>query len=100
MGIEVDGSIVGHVMWAYDELDRSHWIGGFIIAGEEQGKGYGRAAMGEMITWLHDEQGAETIKLSYNPTNEAAAGLYGRLGFRPTGEMEGEELVVALGVQI
>lgn len=88
-------SVAGHVMWAIDD-DGSHWIGGFVIDGSQQGSGVGRAAMETMVAWLSDRPACEIIRLSYSPENSAAESLYASLGFRPTGEIVDDETVVQL----
>ena len=40
--------------------------------------------------------GAGCIKLSYDAENLVARSLYASLGFRETGELEGEEIVASL----
>lgn len=44
LGVRAGDEVVGHVMWAYDDEDGTHWIGGMIVNAEEQGRGVGRAA--------------------------------------------------------
>lgn len=89
---------VGFAMWAFDPDDGSRWIGGVVIDAEQQGKGHGRAAMLAIIAFL-SEQGAREVALSYEPDNLVARGLYDSLGFRETGEMDGEELVARLALE-
>ena len=40
---------VGHVMWAVDPDDDSHWIGGLVIDTDPQAKGLGRAAVESLM---------------------------------------------------
>jgi diamine N-acetyltransferase len=91
-------TVAGHVMWAYDAEDGSHWIGGMLIDAPQQGKGVGRAALAAIIDHLSGMPGAREIRLSYHPENKAAAALYETAGFRPTGDVEDEEIVVSLPV--
>ena len=91
-----DHAVVGHVMWAYDGDDGTHWIGGMLIDAAEQGKGVGRAALQATIRMLNALPGARQIRLSYHPDNTAAARLYADAGFRRTGDREDDEVVVAL----
>jgi diamine N-acetyltransferase len=95
LAIQSDGRVVGHVMWAVDDVDGSYWIGGLMIAGSEQGRGYGRAAMAAIMHRIRADHLTAILKLSYHPDNSGAAALYGRLGFQSTGEKEGDEVVVA-----
>lgn len=92
LAIEADASIVGHVMWAIDEKEDSVWLGGLVIDGSAQGRGYGRAAV---IAFLDrfTEGGKVNAALSYSPENTVARRLYDRIGFEETGEFEDDEIV-------
>lgn len=88
-GIEADGVIVGHVMWAVDPDDGSHWIGGLLVDARQQGRGIGRATVAALVKqWEGD------AALSVSPDNEVALGLYRSLGFAETGEREDDEIVL------
>ncbi|MET9923270.1 MULTISPECIES: GNAT family N-acetyltransferase [Streptomyces] len=84
--------VTGHIMWARDE-DGSHWIGGMLIDAAHQSQGIGAAAVRTLTTWLSARPGCTAVRLSYAPSNEAAAHLYAALGFRPTGVEEDGEVV-------
>jgi diamine N-acetyltransferase len=96
LGLYLGDDMVGFAMWARDDTDDSHWIGGLIIDRRQQGKGYGRAAVTALVAWLRREQGATEIALSYHPANDVARRLYASLGFAETGEHEGDEVVARL----
>jgi diamine N-acetyltransferase len=79
--------------WGDDKPDM--WgIARFMIGEQYQGKGYGKAAMREIIR-LIKEQDPQTkgITLSYVPANDVARNLYARVGFRETGENWGDEII-------
>ncbi len=60
----------------------------------QQGKGYGRAAMLELIDKMKRESACDAILLSCEPDNEVAERLYRNLGFQKTGEVvEGENVM-------
>ncbi|AKU18094.1 GNAT family N-acetyltransferase [Luteipulveratus mongoliensis] len=99
LGVLADETVVGHVMWAYDEDDEAYWIGGVVIDASEQGKGVGRQAMLALIQLLSERPNCREIRLSYSPRNTGAAKLYEALGFAPTGEVEDDEIVVRLLVE-
>ncbi|WP_433398655.1 GNAT family N-acetyltransferase [Streptomyces sp. CA-146814] len=84
--------VTGHIMWARDE-DGSHWIGGMLIDAAHQSQGIGAAAVRTLTTWLSARDGCTAVRLSYAPSNEAAAHLYAALGFRLTGVEEDGEVV-------
>jgi diamine N-acetyltransferase len=96
LGLYAGDEMVGFAMWARDDTDGSHWIGGLIIDRRQQRRGYGRAAMRALVAWLRSEQGATELALSYHPANEVARRLYAGLGFIETGEHEGDEVVARL----
>jgi diamine N-acetyltransferase len=88
-----DGEPVGFAMWAYDAEDDSHWIGGLVIDGKHQGKGYGRAALEALLAHLAAQPGYRETALSYELENSVARRLYASLGFVETGELVEDELV-------
>jgi diamine N-acetyltransferase len=98
LGIYADDEVVGHVMWAIDDDDGSHWIGGLVIDAEEQSTGLGRAATQTIIRWLAEKPDCHVIRLSYGAENQAAERLYAGLGFTPTGERVDDEIVAELRV--
>lgn len=96
LAVRAGDEVVGHVMWAYDEEDGTHWIGGMVVNAAEQGRGVGRATMRVLVRRLAALPSCREIRLSYHPENTTAARLYASLGFTPTGEFEDEEVVAAL----
>ncbi|MFE6700239.1 GNAT family N-acetyltransferase [Streptomyces sp. NPDC057718] len=88
--------VTGHIMWARDEEDGSHWIGGMLIDAAHQGTGIGRAAVRTLAAWLSARDPGTAVRLSYAPENQAAAHLYTAIGFRPTGVEEDGEVVAEL----
>ncbi|MGW9498241.1 GNAT family N-acetyltransferase [Streptomyces prasinus] len=96
LAVRAGDEVVGHVMWAYDDEDGTHWIGGMIVNEAEQGKGVGHAAVRALVQRLAALSDCREIRLSYHPDNTPAARLYTTLGFRPTGDFEDEEVVAAL----
>ncbi|EEP74034.1 acetyltransferase [Micromonospora sp. ATCC 39149] len=95
LAVCADDTVVGHVMWGVDD-DGSRWIGGMVVDAAEQGRGVGAATVTTLATWLRAQPGCTAVRLSYHPDNPAAASLYPRLGFAPTGELEDDELVAEL----
>lgn len=94
------GATVGHVMWAVDPEDRSHWIGGLIIDADHQGNGLGRATVEALCAlWEREEPSLsgtpyQQAALSVAPDNEGALRLYRSLGFVDTGEFSDDEIVL------
>ena len=75
-----------------DEDDR-YWIWRFMIDKNEQGKGYGQAALQEIIRYFK-ENGADRLFLSTEPENELGLHIYHKAGFRETGIIDGGEAVL------
>ena len=97
--VTCDGKMIGFTMFAFDEdyedpNDR-YWLWRFMIDESFQGKGYGTAALQVIIQYFKDH-GANNIRLSTKEANTHALSVYRQAGFRDTGEMNGEEIVLQL----
>lgn len=90
--------LVGFCMYGQHPVTGAWWVIRLMIDRDHQRKGYGRAAMEQVIEMMIDRVGCVEIVTSFNPANEVASGLYASLGFRPTGEIEDDEPLVALSV--
>lgn len=88
--------LVGFIMHAFvEETTDMYWINGFLIDAAHQGKGYGKAAMLEMIAYITKRfSQCQEVRLTVYPHNAAALQLYRRLGFVETGEQYDGELVM------
>ncbi len=96
-GIYADEKLVGFCMFAFnpedeDEDDR-YWLWRFMIDRNEQGKGYGQAALQEIIRYFK-ENGADRLFLSTEPENKSGLHLYHKAGFRETGIIDCDEAVL------
>ncbi|WKA51328.1 GNAT family N-acetyltransferase [Planococcus liqunii] len=90
-------TMVGFIMHAFEKQTVDmYWINGFFIDEQQQGKGYGKAALSEMIRWIaaHSPQARE-VRLTVYPENQRARRLYLNCGFKLTGDFHGEEEVLA-----
>ena len=78
--------LVGFCMLALDPEDENpvdrYCLWRFMIDKNEQGKGYGQAALHEIIKYFKE--------------NELGLHVYHKAGFRETGEMEDEEAILVL----
>jgi diamine N-acetyltransferase len=97
LAVVADGDAVGFVMKGTDPEDGSLWIGGLLVAEAHQGHGYGRAAVLSLVEEAR-AGGSSSVALSYEPENTRARDLYARLGFRETGEQEGDEVIARLSL--
>ncbi len=95
--IYADGRLVGFCMFAFtpeaEEPDDRYWLWRFMIDKNEQGKGYGQAALREIIKYFKDN-GADMLYLSTEPENEMGLHIYHKAGFRETGIISGDEAVL------
>ena len=96
-GIYADDRLVGFCMFSFDpenddEEDR-YWLWRFMIDRNEQGKGYGQAAMREIIKYFKDN-GADRLYLSTEPENELGLHIYHNAGFKETGIIGDGEVVM------
>ena len=95
--IYADEKLVGFCMFVFnpeeeDEDDR-YWLWRFMIDKSEQGKGYGQAALQEIIKYFK-KNGADRLFLSTEPENELGLHIYHKAGFRETGIIDGDEAVL------
>lgn len=93
-----DGEVVGFVMLDWDEDERTAGIWRFMIACEHQSKGYGRAAMNEVIRLARESESIDMMYLDYVPGNDLARELYYSLGFRENGDIQDGEIVMTMPV--
>ncbi|MEW9180709.1 GNAT family N-acetyltransferase [Bacillus mycoides] len=87
--------IVGFIMHAFvRESTDMYWINGFIIDEKEQGKGYGKAALQEIINLIKNNfKECEKIRLTVHKDNISAKKLYECYDFKPLGNVyDGEEV--------
>jgi diamine N-acetyltransferase len=66
-----------------------------MIDKNEQGKGYGQAALHEIIKYFK-ENDVDMIYLSTAPENEVGLHVYHKVGFKETGEIEDGEAIFVL----
>ena len=97
--IYADEKLVGFCMFAFDpeeeDPDDRYWLWRFMIDKTEQGKGYGQAALAEIIKYFRDN-GADQLWLSTEPENECGVHVYHKAGFKETGDIDDGEAVFAL----
>ena len=100
--IYADGRLVGFCMFAVDPEDEDeddrYYLWRFMIDKAEQGKGYGQAALAEIIRYFR-ALGADRLLLSTNPENEWGLHVYHKAGFRETGCIDCGEAVLRLWLE-
>jgi len=87
---------VGFIMLADDAEKQEYYLWRFMIAGPHQGKGYGRKALELLVEYVKTRPGAKELLASYVPIEGGPEGFYLKLGFEPTGEVHGGEVVIRL----
>ena len=97
--VYADGVVVGFVMLGYYAAKRHYTLWRFLIDGRCQRRGYGRAALLLAIEWLRDSFGAKEIGTGVAVGNEVAERLYRSVGFRRTGECDGNQLGMLLKIE-
>jgi diamine N-acetyltransferase len=98
LAIYAGDDLVGFALFGRDDETGSWWIMRYMIDAQHQGRGYGTAALPKLIDLMIERHGCGEIFLGYEPSNDVAERLYARMGFVPTGEMVGSEMVARLGL--
>ena len=95
--IYADETLVGFCMFAYDPENEDpaerYWLWRFMIDQKYQDRGYGQAALGEIMQYFKNN-GADRLYLSTEPENERGLHVYHKAGFRETGVIDSEEAVL------
>jgi len=87
--------MVGFTMYG-EETPGRWWVIRLMVDQRFQGRGYGKAAMLALIDLMRERHGCDEIVTSDVPGNPIAEGLYVGLGFRATGEIDEDEIVMLL----
>lgn len=91
-----DDTPVGMALY-YDLADwQAYNFSQFFIDERYQGKGYGLEAARLVLQRMKEDGRFERVVLCYVEGDTAAKKLYEKLGFTPTGEVEEDEVVMAL----
>ena len=84
---------VGFVMFGFVPQENDYWIARLMIDRSQQRKGYGRAAMEQLLAELQERPDCPRVRISCRQENIAAAELYLSLGFEDLEKVEdGERL--------
>ena len=94
--VYADEDLVGFIM-LYDVAEKpEYFLWRLMIAGEQQGHGYGRRAVELLTDYLRTQRGAAELLTSYVPKERGPEGFYKGLGFVDTGEVDDGEVVCRL----
>jgi diamine N-acetyltransferase len=94
-------TMVGTVFYSPKNDFGGAWLTRLMIDRRHQGKGFGRKAMKMLVERIRDETRGKCARLgtSYEPENSIAEKLYKNLGFRPSGEKLGDQIMVWLDLK-
>lgn len=94
-----DDTMVGFTMYGWDDEDYGGYaIIRLMVDQRYQGKGYGRAAMVEVLRALREKPDCDKVYISFEPENHVARSLYASLGFVDDGRIVDGEVVYRLDV--
>ena len=85
-------------MAMYHDIDdiKAYDFSQFFIDQRYQGKGFGREAATQIIQLMKDDGKYDRVVLCYIDGDEAVRKLYEKLGFKHTGEADGDEIIMEL----
>jgi len=89
---------VGFVMLSVDPDAEEYYLWRLMIAGEHQGKGFGRQALDLTVEHVRTLPGARELVSSFVPGDAGPRGFYLGYGFEETGEVEHGEHVICLAL--
>ena len=90
--------MVGFVMYEHDQEQDEWWVSALMIAADQQGQGYGKAALQALIA-LMQQQGCRDILVGYANDNSVARALYRGVGFHEIGLDDDGDMVARLHVR-
>ena len=97
--IYADETPVGFMM-LYDNLEEPrYFLWRLMIAGPCQGLGYGEKAVRLLVEYVRTRPGAKELLVSCEEGEGSPEGFYAKLGFKRTGEMLDDEVVMSLALE-
>lgn len=88
--------LVGFMMVHEDPPKKALELWRLAIAKEQQGRGYGSAALRKLIPLARESGKYTCIVIGYMQGNDRAKHIYEKLGFLPTGVVEDGEVIMKL----
>jgi diamine N-acetyltransferase len=86
--------MVGFIMYGLDPEDNEYWISRLLIDEKFQKRGYGKQAMEQILILIKETYQPQKLLLSFEPENVVVEKLYVSIGFKHTGRMIDDELVL------
>lgn len=94
--VYADEEPVGFIMLYDNPEEPEYFLWRFMIAGSYQSMGFGKRAIDLLIEYVKTRPNAKKLGVSCGEGEASPEGFYTNLGFKRTGEMEGEEVVLSL----
>lgn len=94
--VTADGVLVGFVMLFHDDAAAYYSLWRLMIADGFQGLGFGRAAVDLVVDHVRSLPNASELMVGYVPGEEGPERFYATLGFEPTGEGDGHDVLARL----
>lgn len=91
-----DGIPVGFVMLSVDTTGHEYYLWRFMIDARYQGRGYGRAALAQVVDHVRTLPDATELLVSWVPEPGGPGPFYLGFGFELTGEVDEGEVVARL----
>lgn len=94
--IYADDNLVGFIMMGYYEKESQYTLWRFMIDKKYQGKGYGKLALKLAVNYMIYNFEVKEIGTGTHCENFVAQNLYKSIGFKETGEIDGDQIGMKL----
>lgn len=91
-----DETMIGFLLLRDLDNLQCYYLAQFMVDERYQGQGFGKRAVELLLEMLRREKRYSKVDLCYVEGNAAAETLFTGLGFRPTGEVEADEIIMEL----
>jgi diamine N-acetyltransferase len=88
LGIYHEETMIGFILYDYDETFPGWSMSRFMIGKEFQGKGYGKQAAMEFFSYFKTKHNADKLYISVSLENMVARKMYSSIGFTEIKEVE------------
>ena len=88
LGVYCGATMVGFVLYDYDESFPGWSMSRFMIGRQYQGRGYGKRAVAAFLDYFREKTGADRLYISVSLQNSVARKMYADLGFEEIKEVE------------
>lgn len=94
--IYADDNLVGFIMMGYYEKESQYTLWRFMIDKKYQGRGYGKLALKLAVNYMICNFQVKELGTGTHCENFVAQNLYKSIGFKETGEIDGDEIGMKL----